>query len=273
MWLARLAHSTCTAKSYLRTPDQRDYSSLDLEMLLQNGRQLQQKGECAQLMAVMWLQYRESTWPIIRRQVFVLSPLHSLYTLTSRFIETQDSRKNVEIANATLRSSCSAMHDFPKLILHAQELTHALICTIHSAAAQNQLEVKFASIVHTHSWSKNVHYTDNYVLSFTSDRSCLSCLSSKLLLSLFQVYAHMHCAYPVGLKWPCSSDLHLTKFFTHTDFTHPCTKTYKQGGGFVHTCSPACNYTTYIKQNSPAATPPKGGGGGFTVCRGQHSCS
>ena len=149
MWLARLAHSTCTAKSYLRTPDQRDYSSLDLEMLLQNGRQLQQKGECAQLMAVMWLQYRESTWPIIRRQ---LLPVSGICAIPPTHLNKQihrDARQPQKCWNHKCHAWLFLFSNawfFPKTSYMICTGTTLISCPYpynpHSAAAQNQLELK-----------------------------------------------------------------------------------------------------------------------------------
>lgn len=79
--------------------------------------------------------------------------------------------------------------------------------------------------VHVHSWSKNS------VLFLVEFHFRISCLSTKLLLSLFQVYALMH------TLWAWSSPVQAT-YIQHVIskfLIYPPTKMYKQGGGL---CTP-----------------------------------
>ena len=144
----------------------------------------------------MWLQYRESTWAIIRRQ---LLPVSGICAIPPTHLNKQihrDARQPQKCWNHKCHAWLFLFSNawfFPK--------TSSMICTgttliscpypynPHSAAAQNQLELKLEM------FSLCICIVDpckNSVLFLVEFHFRISCLSTKLLLSLFQVYALMH---------------------------------------------------------------------------------
>ena len=144
----------------------------------------------------MWLQYRESTWAIIRRQLLPVSGICAIPPTQFVHLNKQihrDARQPQKCWNHKRHAWLFLFSNawfFPKTSYMHRNYTYfmplSLQSTLSSSTKSTWSETWNVFTVHMHSWSKNS------VLFLVEFHFRISCLSTKLLLSLFQVYALMH---------------------------------------------------------------------------------